>query len=60
MGDSGESEAVGLALAAGPSGAVPPRGFPAWATADALFASDACSTSEKVATALRGVLAAPG
>ena len=46
VGDSAESEAVGLALAARLAGA--------------LLASDACSTSEKVATALRGVLPAPG
>jgi hypothetical protein len=60
VGDSAESEAVGLELAAGPADAAPPRGFPAWAAAGAVLASDACSTSEKVATALRGVLPAPG
>jgi hypothetical protein len=60
VGDSAESEAVGLALAARLAGAAPPRGFPAWVAAGALLASDACSTSEKVATALRGVLPAPG
>jgi hypothetical protein len=60
VGDSAESDAVGLALADGPSDEVPPRGFPPWAAAGALFASEACSTSEKVATALRGVLPAPG
>jgi hypothetical protein len=58
VGDSAESEAVGLALAAGPADAVPPRGFPAWAAAGALLASDACSTSEKVATARRESLPA--
>jgi len=59
-GDSAESEAVGLALAAGPADAAPPRGFPAWVAAGALLASDACSTSEKVATALRRLLPASG
>jgi len=60
LGDSAESEAVGLALAAELLDAVPPRGFPAWVAEGALLASEACSTSEKVATALRGVLPAPG
>ncbi len=60
MGDSAESEAVGPVLAAGSAGAVPPLDFLAWAAADALLASEACSTSEKLATALSEEPAAAG
>jgi hypothetical protein len=60
VGDSAESEAVGLVLAAGSAGAVPPLDFLAWAAAGALLASEACSTSEKLATALREEPAAAG
>ena len=59
-GNSAESEAVGLVLAAGSAGAVPPLDFLAWAAAGALLASEACSTSEKLATALREEPAAAG
>jgi hypothetical protein len=60
VGNSAESEAVGLVLAAGSAGAVPPLDFLAWVGADALLASDACSTSEKLATVLRELLPDPG
>ena len=59
-GNSAESEAVGLVLAAGSAGAVPPLDFLAWAAAGALLASEACSTSEKLATALSEEPAAAG